>query len=220
MEEKDILAQNLTYYRKKSGLSQLELAKKINYSNKNISKWETGETMPNTFVLAKIAKIYGITIEDLLVEKTVDKEEIEDNQNQKYQRRKQIFKVALLLLSNAILYSVAVVLVYALKMAKIQSFNIFLIFLYFAPLSFLSLYIFIRVVKKFVDIVTLSCFGWLICLSIFLTFMNIPNMAWIFALGGAYQILVICISLLINIKILNKKPKLLKLLEKKEEKSS
>lgn len=220
MEEKDILAQNLTYYRKKSGLSQLELAKKINYSNKNISKWETGETMPNTFVLAKIAKIYGITIEDLLVEKTVDKEEIEDNQNQKYQRRKQIFKVALLLLSNAILYSVAVVLVYALKMAKIQSFNIFLIFLYFSPLSFLSLYIFIRVVKKFVDIVTLSCVGWLICLSIFLTFMNIPNMAWIFALGGAYQILVICISLLINIKILNKKPKLLKLLEKKEEKSS
>ena len=36
MEQKDIIAANLTGYRKKAGLSQLELAKKLNYSNKNI----------------------------------------------------------------------------------------------------------------------------------------------------------------------------------------
>ena len=36
MEEKDIIANNLVNYRKKAGISQLELAKKLQYSNKNI----------------------------------------------------------------------------------------------------------------------------------------------------------------------------------------
>ena len=66
MEQKDIIAANLTGYRKKAGLSQLELAKKLNYSNKNISKWENGETTPNIFTLKQIADLYGITVDALL----------------------------------------------------------------------------------------------------------------------------------------------------------
>ena len=35
-----IIAENLVYYRKESGLTQLEIAEKFNYSDKSISKWE------------------------------------------------------------------------------------------------------------------------------------------------------------------------------------
>ena len=72
MEQKEIVAANLTNYRKKAGISQLELAKKLNYSNKNISKWENGETTPSVFVLKEIANVYGITIDDLLNKSTID----------------------------------------------------------------------------------------------------------------------------------------------------
>ena len=66
---KHLVSKNLVYYRKKANLTQLELAEKINYSDKAISKWERGETIPDVFMLKQLANIYGITIDDFLSEK-------------------------------------------------------------------------------------------------------------------------------------------------------
>ena len=41
------IAKNLTYYRKAAGLTQAELAEKINYSDKSVSKWESGNGVPD-----------------------------------------------------------------------------------------------------------------------------------------------------------------------------
>ncbi len=217
MEEKEILAKNLTFYRKQCGLSQLDVAQKLNYSNKNISKWEKGETIPNAFILSKISKIYGVTIEDLLSENQneikIDEENIEPKKN----IRKTIFRLTMLILANAILYALGTSLIYAINLANIDGFNIWLIYLYLSPLSFLSINIYIRVLYKYVDIISLSLFGWLICLSVYLSLFHIPEMSFIFALGGAYEIIAICIALLINIKILNHKPNLKKLFNKKND---
>ena len=49
-ELKQIVADNLVFYRKNANMTQLELAEKLNYSDKAISKWERGETLPDTFV--------------------------------------------------------------------------------------------------------------------------------------------------------------------------
>ena len=43
---RSIIASNLTKYRKNLGLTQLELAEKLNYSDKTLSKWERGESIP------------------------------------------------------------------------------------------------------------------------------------------------------------------------------
>ena len=48
--QQELLAKNLAYYRKASGLTQLELAEKFNYSDKSVSKWERGEGFPDVFV--------------------------------------------------------------------------------------------------------------------------------------------------------------------------
>ena len=45
------IADNIAYYRKKMALTQLELAEKLNYSDKSISKWERAEGVPD--ILAK-----------------------------------------------------------------------------------------------------------------------------------------------------------------------
>lgn len=68
MEElKDIIAHNLVKYRKNAGLTQQEIADKLNYSDKAVSKWERGEGMPDIAVLKSLADIYGITVNDFLI---------------------------------------------------------------------------------------------------------------------------------------------------------
>ena len=62
--QQEQLAKNLAYYRKASGLTQLELAEKFNYSDKSVSKWERGEGFPDVFVLKSLADFYGISVDD------------------------------------------------------------------------------------------------------------------------------------------------------------
>ncbi len=64
----DIVAANLVKLRKKHKLTQMELAEKIHYSDKSISKWETGESCPGIAVACRIADFYGITLDDLVRE--------------------------------------------------------------------------------------------------------------------------------------------------------
>lgn len=52
--------------RKQKGLTQLELAKTLNVTNKAVSKWETGEAMPETSLLLPLSKILDVTVDELL----------------------------------------------------------------------------------------------------------------------------------------------------------
>lgn len=63
---KDVIAKNLVELRSKAHLTQLELAEKINYSDKAVSKWERGEALPDLRVIVKIAQIYNITVDDIV----------------------------------------------------------------------------------------------------------------------------------------------------------
>lgn len=54
-EFKRIVADNIAFYRKQMGLTQLQLAEKLNYSDKAISKWERGESLPEVYVLHSLA---------------------------------------------------------------------------------------------------------------------------------------------------------------------
>ncbi len=69
MEElKDIIADNLISLRKANKLTQLELAEKLNYSDKAISKWERGESLPDIVILKQLADMYGVSIDYILNE--------------------------------------------------------------------------------------------------------------------------------------------------------
>ena len=50
------IAKNLAFYRKEAGLTQAELAKRINYSDKSVSKWEQGNGVPDIYILMQLAK--------------------------------------------------------------------------------------------------------------------------------------------------------------------
>ena len=66
--KEQIIAENLIYYRKAAGLTQLEIAEKFNYSDKSISKWERAEGLPDVLVLKALADFYGIKVDDFFKE--------------------------------------------------------------------------------------------------------------------------------------------------------
>lgn len=63
------IAKNLIHYRKAAGLTQAELAEKINYSDKSVSKWESGNGIPDVYTLVQLAKLYGVTMDAFVEEK-------------------------------------------------------------------------------------------------------------------------------------------------------
>lgn len=65
---KETIAKNLVRLRQQAGLTQLQLAEMLNYSDKAVSKWERGESIPDLRVLIQLAKIYHITIDDIVNE--------------------------------------------------------------------------------------------------------------------------------------------------------
>ena len=207
MDERDIIAKNITLYRKKLGLSQLELAEKIQYSNKNISKWENGEATPNIFTLKQLAKVFNITVDQLVIDQEAS---IVDTEQEKPQRRRLIFsKVLWLLLSNAILLVCACITIYIFSMLQITSFNKWLFLIYILPLSALSVFIFIACVKKKVDVLSISIAGWLTALSLYLTLPNVDGIGYIFLLMCGLQVLILMMMLVINhhIKFKSRKKK-------------
>ena len=63
-----IIKNNLIKYRKAAGLTQVQLAEKLGYSDKSVSKWEREEGVPDIYILKEIADLYGITVNDLISE--------------------------------------------------------------------------------------------------------------------------------------------------------
>ena len=63
---KAIIAENISALRRGSNMTQIELAEKLNYSDKAISKWERGESVPDVSVLKTIADLFGVTVDYLI----------------------------------------------------------------------------------------------------------------------------------------------------------
>ncbi|MBS7219157.1 MAG: helix-turn-helix domain-containing protein [Oscillospiraceae bacterium] len=70
------LNERLAQLRKEHGLSQNDLAEKLNVSRQAISRWEQGLAMPSSDNLIYLSRLYGITLDELIY----GKEEIENEQ--------------------------------------------------------------------------------------------------------------------------------------------
>ncbi len=64
---KDVIAANISMLRREAGMTQLDLAEKLNYSDKAVSKWERGESIPDVVVLKAVADLFQVSL-DFLVE--------------------------------------------------------------------------------------------------------------------------------------------------------
>lgn len=60
------MKETLTFYRKRQGLSQIDLADALEVSRQTVSKWETGAVLPSAENLLALSKLYGVTVDTLL----------------------------------------------------------------------------------------------------------------------------------------------------------
>lgn len=58
--------ENLKYLRKKEGFTQESLAEKLNVSRQAVTKWESGQALPDLVNLKEIADLFGVTLDELL----------------------------------------------------------------------------------------------------------------------------------------------------------
>lgn len=66
--------------RKEKGMTQAELAEALGITNKAVSKWETGEAMPETSLLLPLSRIFDVSVDELLDGKRAQQDEPEDEQ--------------------------------------------------------------------------------------------------------------------------------------------
>lgn len=64
--------------RKELGLTQKELAEKLEVTDKAISRWETGKGLPDTSLLKPLAEIFGVSVGELLSGKRMDDSQIKN----------------------------------------------------------------------------------------------------------------------------------------------
>lgn len=106
------IGMNIAAYRKRAGLTQAGLAEKLNYSDKAVSKWERGESIPDVLTLMQMAEQFEITVNDLLTdpdrlpEQTGAVQQVMDQVVQKTLKRKAD-KNIILALSSILVWFVA-----------------------------------------------------------------------------------------------------------------
>lgn len=149
----DNLGDNISYYRKQFNLTQLELAEKLNYSDKSISKWERKEGVPDIFVIVELSNFFGVSI-DALVNK-----------------RKEPTKIFKKKQAIATFYALIVWLVIGVSYGVLKLFNVdykaWHLFIYALPMSSLILFIFNLVYKQIKYIfLYYTIFIWTLALSL------------------------------------------------------
>ena len=171
--QQELLAKNLAYYRKASGLTQLELADKFNYSDKSVSKWERGEGFPDIFVLKSLADFYGITVDDFYQS---EHKAVKVSQNKK---RKQTY---LKLLSIGINWLVTILTFFLLntllsRFAPEATFEPWLTFIYGTLTTGIILLVWEFIYhNRFLRMIATSIIIWTAALSLFLTFLVVMNL--------------------------------------------
>lgn len=86
---KSIVAKNISELRQANNMTQLELAEKLNYSDKTVSKWERADSSPDVSVLVEIADLFGVTL-DYLVRAEHTKEEVLERAPEKVKYNRKV----------------------------------------------------------------------------------------------------------------------------------
>ncbi len=123
------VGKNISLYRKAHKDTQAVLGQKLNYSDKAVSKWERGESLPDIYVLSQIAAIYGVSVGVLIGE---TKPELQDSPH---------MRLFIFLLSAALTFVIGTVLIVAFEIFNVP-FNTWLFLLYAATVSALLAVIF------------------------------------------------------------------------------
>ena len=154
------IAKNLTFYRKAAGFTQAELAEKINYSDKSISKWESGNGVPDIYTLMQLAELFGVTV-DVLVG--------DGKAPVKMEKKRTGLHLLIMLLSSGIVWLVATCIFVGLQLLTPKA-GLWLAFLYAVPINAILLLVYASIWKyRTLNFISVSTIIWTVLTCAFLT---------------------------------------------------
>ena len=182
-----VIGKNIMDLRKALNMTQAELGEKLNYSDKAISKWERGESLPDIVVLKQLTDIFHVSVDYLLHEehdaKEVERSEIIKSRNEN--------RAIITLLSTAVVWLVATVVFVLFEILPLNVGRfLWMSYVYAIPASLVVVLIFNCIWgKRSVRFVIISALMWSILLAAYLSYPN-RGTQMIFLLGIPGQIII------------------------------
>lgn len=159
IEINEKIAKNLIFYRKLAGMTQAELAEKISYSDKSVSKWESGNGVPDVYTLMQIAELFGVTLNDL----------VKSGEPVRPKSKEHGLHALILLLSSGILWLAATLFYVSMQLFGPVG-DWWLAFLYAIPLNAILLLVFACIWRyRTLNFICVSVIIWTSLLCIYLT---------------------------------------------------
>ena len=182
---KEIIAKNIAELRKVQRLTQAELAAKLNYSDKAVSKWERGESVPDIGVLKEIADTFSVTVDYLITADHTDKSAHESPpKKQRVHRIVTLLSVALVWLLATVLFVCAGIFLSDLQGA-------WLLFIYAVPVTCIVLLVFNSLWgRRRRNYLIISALVWSLLLALFLSIAH-PMIWMLFLLGIPAQLIIL-----------------------------
>ncbi len=174
-----VVAKNIVKYRKYHNLTQASLAEKLNYSDKAVAKWESGESLPDTYVLYQISQIFGITLNDLLSEKKRAK-----------MPANKVRSIIIPLLADCIVWLVALLAFVTLSAVFENDYRFWLCFITAVPVSFILFLVFSCVFKnQLFQFISITGIIWSTLVALHLYLINVtPVSHYVYFIGIPIQI--------------------------------
>lgn len=176
------IAKNLISVRKSQNLTQLELAEKLNYSDKSISKWEKGEAIPSMEVLAKLSELFNVPVDYFVRETAIAPKTIPN--------KKRKNKLIITLLSLSLVWFTAIVLFSVFTI--VFSLNLWTIFIWAVPASCVITTVFswLWSPRRRYIYISVSLLIWTLITGFFFQFLT-ANLWMLYLIGVPLQVVVI-----------------------------
>ena len=195
-ELRDTIAKNICDLRIGAGMTQLALAEVLSYSDKAISKWERGESVPDIFMLKRIADYFGVSVDYLLEDVHAHSTE----QREEHTRGSVRNRLVVSILATALVWLVATLAFVGMLIFCPESvLRPWLMFVYAIPVSSIVALVFNSIWGKYkANYPIISVLIWSVLLAAFMTLLIIFNLnMWpLFLVGIPGQVIVIIWSCL------------------------
>lgn len=192
------VAKNITELRILNNMTQMELAEKLNYSDKTISKWERAESSPDISVLVEIADLFGVTLDYLVKADNIEEAVVTHKTKETRYNRRAISYIAE---GGAWIIAVFAFIITTLIIDK-MTFQ-WLYFVYALPIGLIVKLIFNSVwFNPRHNYLIISALVWSILATIHITFLYFKiDVSLIYLLGAAGQVVIVLCSFINKPKI-------------------
>ena len=186
---KSIIAKNIADLRLAKGMTQLELAEQLHYSDKAVSKWERGESVPEIATLKAIADLFGVTLDHLVTEHSPkEKKEVAPERKYRFHNRSLVTCMCAVLV-----WFVALLAFVTVDLLPIQVELHWLAFVYAVPATLLLWLVFNSVwFNPRTNFIIISALVWSALGSLHVTAWVFGNNIWkIYLLGIPAQLVIL-----------------------------